>query len=184
MKGIISSGLLLCLIILGSCDTYNSKYNINGYFSQQEQDTLMTNIVTYIYKVPKGADPKRKHDIEYRKLYANQIPEFEFIYYHIEPSDSTHYFYLIRPARNAKGYKRGVLGKFKISNNLKFKEFEEIANTPMLAENEIKEKGKFLWEDLMYYNHVNRYVENKDYIEFPDSRVRYDKASHEWTYEK
>ena len=175
---------MLCLVVIGSCDSFTSKYAIDGYYSHEQQDTLMTNIITYIYKVPKGADPKRKHDIEYRKLYVSQIPDFEFVYYHVEPSDSTHYFYLIRPARNTKGYKRGVLGKYKVSDNLEFTQFEEIANTPMLPVNEIKERGKYLWEDLMYYNNVDRYFENKEYIEFPDNRVRYDKTSYEWTYEK
>lgn len=147
-------------------------------------DTLMADIITYIYKVPRGADPKRKHDLEYRKLYVNQIPNFRFVYYHIDEEDSTHYFYLIRPARNEQGYNRGVLGKFKWDENRKFTEFREIAVTPMQPDETLLENGKYLWQDLMFYGHVDRYFLNKQFIEFPDERTRYDLKNHFWTYEK
>lgn len=167
-----------------SCKNEKQKFNIGNFYSQSEQDTLMANIITHIYKVPKGADPKRKHDLEYRSLYVKQIPQFEFVYFHIEPEDSLHTFYLIRPARNEKGYKRGVLGKFKVDQDYKLIEFEETAVTPMMPREEILEKGKYLWEDMMYYKNVDRYFLNKQFVEFPDERTQYDKFKHEWTYDK
>jgi hypothetical protein len=175
---------LVSSISFVSCsDRSSDKYQISNYYDKIDQDTLLTNIVTYIYKVPRGVDPKRKFELEFRKLYVGQIKNFEFLNYFID-EDSIHYFQLIRPARNEKGYKRGVLGKFKLSDNFKLLDFEEIANTPMLPEEEIREKGKFLWKDLMYYKNLDRYFLNKEFIEFPDERARYDKSKNEWTYDK
>ncbi|PRY89849.1 hypothetical protein [Mongoliibacter ruber] len=184
MRIILSIIAVLSILTFTSCKKTQQKYNVENFYSQSEQDTIMANIITHIYKVPRGADPKRKHDLEYRSLYVSQIPEFEFVYFHIEPEDSLHFFYLIRPARNEKGHKRGVLGKFKVDENLKLVDFEETAVTPMMAKEEILEKGEFLWEDLMYYKNVDRYYLNKQFVEFPDERTRYDKSKHEWTYEK
>lgn len=181
MKYLVFS--LLILVCLSSCER-PSKYDASRYFDKATQDTIMTNIITNIYKVPKGADPKRKRELEYRKLYANQLPQFQFVHYHIDQRDSVHYFYLIRPARNEKGYKRGVLGKYRVDRDNNLLDFEEIANTPMLPENEILEKGEFLWDDLMYYGNIDRYYLNKAFIEFPDDRTRYDRVKKEWTYEK
>ncbi|MCH7397987.1 hypothetical protein MM236_08300 [Belliella sp. DSM 107340] len=175
--------LLIAVFSIVACDGEDKKHQISHYFDKSEQDTLLTNIVTYIYKVPRGVDPKKKFDLEYRKLYVGQIQNFEFLNYFID-QDSTHYFQLIRPARNEKGYRRGVLGKFKLGNDFELIDFEEIANTPMLPVDEIKEKGTYLWKDLMYFKNLDRYFLNKEYVEFPDDRARYDKVKNEWTYEK
>ncbi|MCH6199758.1 hypothetical protein MMU07_09210 [Aquiflexum sp. LQ15W] len=172
------------LIVTLSCNRQQNKYDIGSYYEKEAQDTLMANIITYIYKVPRGADPKRKHDLEYRSLYVKQLESFKFIKYHIDLEDSTHFFYLIRPARNVSGFKRGVLGKFKVDDSLNLLDFEEIANTPMISEKEILENGEYLWNDLMHFGNVDRYFLNKKYIEFPDERSRYDKNTHQWTYEK
>lgn len=177
-------GVLLSVVslFLSSCNESKKEQQIGYYFDKSTQDTLLTNIVTYIYKVPRGVNKKNKFDLEYRQLYVGQIKYFEFLNYFID-QDSIHYFHLIRPARNEKGHKRGVLGKFKLGDNFNLVEFEEIANTPMLPVEEIKEKGEFLWKDLMYYKNLDRYFLNKGYIEFPDDRARYDKTKNEWTYE-
>jgi hypothetical protein len=176
--------LLFCLSALaGSCGKSGDIYDVNTYFSQAAQDTIMANIITYIYKVPRGVRKENKHQPEYRHLYVQQIPEFDFVHYFID-HDSTHYFYLIRPARNVQSHKRGAAGKYKIGPNLELLHFQEIFNTPMLPVEEIREKGKYLWADLMHFKHVDRYFLNKDYIEFPDERARYDTTLKEWTYTK
>jgi hypothetical protein len=183
MKNSIIAFVSILILSIG-CNTGKQKHDIGSFYKKQVQDTLMTNIITYIYKVPRGADPKRKHDLEYRQLYVNQIDLFKFVKYHIDTEDSTHYFYLIRPARNEKGFKRGVLGKYKIDGSYNLLDFEEIANTPMIPEEEILENGEYLWKDLIHLGNVDRYFLNKKYIEFPDERARYDKNTNQWTYEK
>src|SRR5690606_34696946 len=114
-------------------------------------------------------------------LYKKLLPEFEFVYYHIDP-DSTHYFYLIRPARNAMGYKRGVAGRYKTDKALNLYEFSEIFNTPMLPADSVRARGKYLWADLMHYKHIERYFLNEEYIEFPNERCTYSFELKEWVY--
>ena len=174
---------ILVILISFSCKQKDA-YSIDAYFSKSDQDTLMTNIITNIYKVPRGVNPKEKHNLEYRSLYVSQLEKFQFVNYHVDPVDSLHYFFLIRPARNVHDHKRGVFGKYKLEKDLELTMFEELANTPMMAEEEILEKGGFLWEDLMYFKNLDRFFLNKAYVEFPDDRTRYDLVKKEWTYEK
>jgi len=174
---------IFVVLLSVSCHQKDS-HSIDVYFSKPDQDTLMTNIITNIYKVPRGVNPKDKHSLEYRSLYVSQIDKFQFVNYYIDPVDSMHYFFLIRPARNVHGHKRGVFGKFKLEKDLKLTKFEELANTPMMAEEEILEKGNYLWDDLMYFKNLDRFFLNKAYVEFPDDRTRYDLLKKEWTYEK
>jgi len=173
--------LFLAIFFLSACQNDSQKYDINTYFSPDEQDTLMTNIMIYIYKTPRGVRKENKHNEEYRRLYASQIKEFRFLKYHID-EDSTHFFLMIRPARNAHGHKRGVAGKYKLGPDLELRDFEEIFNTPMLAEDSIVVRTQHLWDDLMHFNHVDRYFMNKSYIEFPNDQCTYDKEMKEWVY--
>lgn len=177
--------LLTILFLIGAslvaCNNKSSSYDINNHFTQDEQDTLLTNIMIYIYKTPRGVRKENKFESEFRPLYASQLNEFKMLEYHID-EDSTHYFYMLRPARNAEGHKRGVAGKYKLGPELELLDFEEIFNTPMLPEDSIITRGKFLWEDLMHYKHVDRYFMNKDYIEFPNDQCTYDKELKEWVY--
>lgn len=170
------------LVGISACSKAD-KHHIDHYYSKSEQDTLMANIVTHIYKVPRGVRKQDKHDPKYRHLYLGEINKFEFVNYLVD-EDSTHFFFLIRPARNAHGHKRGVGGKYKLGEDMTLLDFEEIFNTPMMPEEEIREKGRYLWADIVRFKHVDRYFLNKPYIEFPDERTRYDKAKKEWTYEK
>ena len=178
--------LFLFLYVVLMCFSCQKKdpYAVDRYFSKPDQDTLMTNIITNIYKVPRGVNPKVKHKLEYRNLYVSQIDKFKFVNYHIDPEDSLHYFFLIRPARNIHDHKRGVFGKYKLDKDLNLLMFEEVANTPMMPEEEILEKGSYLWKDLIYFKDLGRFFLNKAYVEFPDERTRYDKTKKEWTYEK
>lgn len=179
----IRASLFVLIFVVLACNAKTKNpYDISNYFDKAAQDTLMTNIITYIYKVPKGVKKEDKFNPEYRQLYVNQIEEFKWVYYHVDVNDQ-HYFYLIRPARNVKGYKRGVAGSFRLKVNLELDDFREILNTPMQPEDEILEKSEYLWKDLMYFKHVDRYLYNRDFIEFPSEGCKYDFEKKEWRYD-
>lgn len=167
---------------LSSCAKKES-YKFSDYFDTVASDSILTNIIINTYKVPRGVRKENKWNQEYRNLYEKQLPEFEMIYFHYDSDSQYYYYFLIRPARNVHGHKRGASGKFKLGDKgYELIDFEEIFNTPMLVETDIREKGAYLWKDLMYYKNVDRYLNNKHFIEFPDKRTRYDKELKEWVY--
>lgn len=173
-------GLFCFSFLLITCGTPDV-YKISHYYKKEIQDTILTNIIVNIYKVPRGVPKVDKYNSDYRELYLNQVDKFEFLHYFID-QEEVHYFYLIRPARNSGNLKRGVAGKYKVDKDYNLLEFEELYNTPMLETELIKSRGEELWADLMYFKNVDRYLLNKDYIEFPGDRVKYDKTLKEWVY--
>lgn len=174
------SFLLGFFILLSACSP-TDKYHISHYYNDEVRDTILTNIIVNIYKVPRGVSKADKHKPEFRKLYISQVGNFEFLRYFID-SDGVHYFYLMRPARSAGDLRRGVAGKYRMDEQYNLLEFEEIYNTPMLEADLVKSRGEELWADLMYFKNVDRYLRNEEYIEFPNSRVKYDKVLKEWVY--
>lgn len=163
-------------ILLFSC---KDNYDVSKYYSAGERDTLLTTIITYIYTQPQYATWETRFDSKYRKYYVSQLSKFRFEKYFITQSN-THYYYIIRPARSINGNLRGVGGSFKLDENGKIISFKEIFNTPVGDLNELREKGDELFKWMVKTGHVNEYVKNSDYIEWPNVQSYYDTIRHEW----
>jgi hypothetical protein len=179
----ISAFLLLIPLFIFSCQSNSNK--ISKYFNESERDTLLTNIITYIYIKPTYANNATRFQAQFRKYYVESLPKFSLENYYIAP-DSTHYFFLIRPVGNTLKYRRGVLGKFKLkqataaAGSLMPTDFEEVINTPHLEEALVKERGAFLFNELIKTGNLDKYLGMKHYIEWPDSTLVYDKKINEW----
>ena len=95
-------------------------------------------------------------------------------------ADGWHYFFLIRTV-GSSDKRRGVLGRFHLyPGSLMPRDFEEIVNTPHLTEEEVKERGQFLFNKLVEQGNLDQYMNMKHYIEWPDSTLMYDKVRHQW----
>jgi hypothetical protein len=172
--------LLVAILWFANCNTEN-KYDISQYIHSELQDSLLTDIIIYTYKLPRGVRKENKFDPEHRHLYKKILSDFEITKYFVDEG-GFHYFLIIRPARSAHGHKRGLAGKFRLTEDFVITDFEEIFNTPMLPVETIRERTEYLWADLMHYKNVDRYYINKDYIEFPNEECKYDKVLKEWVY--
>jgi hypothetical protein len=170
--------LLVIPLLWFSCQSNSNK--ISKYFTKSEQDTLLTNIITYVYVKAPYATNSNRFDAQFREFYRQSLPKFSFQNYYVAPDD-THYFFLIRPVGNSSKFKRGVLGKFRLKkDSLMPTQFEEIVNTPHLEEKTVVERGKFLFQELIKSGNLNKYIAMKHYIEWPDERLVYDKKINEW----
>jgi len=156
-------------------------YKVEKYFPGDLKDTLLTNMVTFIYKRPTAATNKSRTNAEFRGYYVKNAPLFKYLYHHMD-EDSVHYYYLIRPARSVDGDKRGVGGKFKVNSKLELVEFEETFNTIIQSEAELQENGLTLFEELVSRGNVDRYLSDKTLIEWPDDRLKYHIEMREWRY--
>lgn len=165
-----------CGLFLVSC---KDKYEIKNYYSRAEQDSLLADIITYVYNKPTYANWQTRFDPAYRKYYVNHIKDFQFQHYFIDESN-THYFYLIRPARGPQGNMRGVGGSFTKDKNGKIKSFKEIFNTPIITQEQLQRKGSELFKWMVIHGNVNDYLKNPDFIEWPDRMTYYDTIQHEW----
>lgn len=175
MKNIILT--LLFPIFLFSCN--QKKQKISDYFTDNQRDSLLTNIVTYIYITAPKATQETKFQPQFRGFYAKNISKFTLE--NLQKSqDGWHYFLVIRPV-GGSSFRRGVLGKFKLKENSTTPtEFEEIANTPHLKEEIVKERGAYLFQELVKNGNLNAQIPMKQYIEWPDQHLAYDKKVHEW----
>jgi hypothetical protein len=165
-----------CGLFLFSC---KDKYEAKSYYSQAEQDSILTDIITYVYSKPTYATWQTRFEPKYRKYYVSHIKDFQFQRYYVD-KNNTHYFYLIRPARGPEGNIRGVGGFFKLSGDGKITSFREVFNTPIATREQLESRGAELFKWMIANQNVNDYLKNPDYIQWPDQITYYDTIQHEW----
>jgi hypothetical protein len=184
-KRILPAGLLILTLaltfLLISCDS-DRKFQVTTYHDQQTIDTLLVDLVSYIGVKPKSTDWQTRHEPQYRTHYIRHAEEFEFDRYYIT-KDSIHYFFLIRPARHAMGNRRGVGGRFRMNSDQSIYELVEYYNTPVMPVEDIREKGREVFYEMLETGSIDRYLGNKQYIEWPDDRLNYHKEKNEWRYD-
>lgn len=156
-------------------------YKTENYFSQDQIDTLLVDITTYIGARPKTATSQTRFEPEFRKYYTASSKHYRLLYFFAN-EQGDHFFYLLRPARHTKGNQRGVGGRFSFVHG-QINDFEEIFNTPVFDEDKLIEIGKTLFLEMIEAGNVDKYLGNKVFIEWPDGRLKYHKELNEWRYD-
>ncbi|MFN6945056.1 MAG: hypothetical protein ACK4ND_08910 [Cytophagaceae bacterium] len=173
--------LIFCLGISGCADKQD-KYIIENFIpGKSDQDTVMLNLVTYIYRTPPHARREDRFLPKHRAYYAENTSKFKFDQYFVA-EDGTHYYSVLRPARNIHNNIRSAGGRFKLGNNYEIIELEEIYNTPMVPEEEAVKLGRELFTEMIKEGNVKKYIGNKEFVEFPDERCVYDVSLKDWKY--
>jgi len=160
-----------------------NKYDVARYFPDGTADSLLANMITFIYKRPTTAINRDRTLPEFRAYYVAQLPLFTHTY-HTFTADSTHWYYLIRPARSVEGDLRGVGGRFRTNAQLEMVEFEEVFNTPVMARHDLERVGLMLFEEMVTTGNVDRYLKDRSLVEWPDDRLKYNKEKREWRYDE
>jgi len=158
-----------------------TRYDVEKYFPGDLKDTLLANLVTFIYKRPAVATQQTRTEPQFRSYYVESLPLFEYAYHGIGP-DSAHYFYLIRPARSLEGTLRGVGGRFTTRGGTALVEFEEILNTRIGTREKLLEHGVRFMEEALATGRAEAMTADREVTEWPDDRLKYHKALREWRY--
>jgi hypothetical protein len=173
-------GITLFILFSGACSK-KVPYDPVSYYSQEFIDSLMIDIVTYMGRKPKAADYVTRNDEIYRPYYIEHSREFYIDKLFID-NDGTNYYYIIRPARHPLGNRRAVGGKFRLDENMKLKDFQEIFVTQINNEENLKVLGNELFE-IFISGEEKQFLTNREIIEWPDDRCQYDFEKKEWRYD-
>jgi hypothetical protein len=169
-------------MILTACYSEKDKYQFErSKLTSQQRDTLLVDMVTLIGKKPKTADYINRHEPRFREYYKELSKDFSMEFYH--QADDTCYYFMIRPARSARGNTRGVGGKLTLDQEFRIDYFEESFNTPVYSRDVLERIGWRLFRELIEKRSIEGLLWNVDYIEWPDDRLKYDKEKREWRYD-
>jgi hypothetical protein len=182
IKILILSGLVLLAATYSSCSEGKNPYSPENNIIHDNIDSLKTDMVTYIGKRPRGALQGDRHRPEFRTWFSEMAQQYELMYYYVD-ENNLHYFYMIRPARNHTGnVNRGIGGMFETDSDLVITRFFEIFNTPIKPLDALREIGLSLFEEMIKTGNVEKWIGNKEYIEWPGIGSRYDETINEWVF--
>jgi len=168
---------LFALLSMASC---HKKDEVAYYFNKEQQDTLTTNIMTFVAENPPFANDTTRFQAKYNNYYWMRLPSYKLVKLEMK-EDSTWYYFLTRPVANILVFQRGVIGTFKLKKgSLKPYDFKEVVNTPHLKEAEVLERGAFLFREFKNKGKLDEYMVMKDYIQWPDSTLQYNETINRW----
>lgn len=157
-------------------------YHVDRYVGKDLQDTLLTNVVTYMGVKPRYADFASRHEEQYRKFYVEQSKDYLFYKYFVA-QDDRHYFYVIRPARHALGNRRAIGGWMKVDEKMNILEYSEVFVTHVMEEDTLKKIAPELF-GMLINNNIQDLNHKHKRIEWPDDRLKYDSVKKEWRYDE
>jgi hypothetical protein len=171
---------LFSALIFLSCAQNREKQSSTQNINKVNKDSLFLQIIKYVAKKPEGISNEMRFENKHNRYYNNEALKFELISLEKKDLDSSYYFFLSRPV-GGTSLRRGVVGKFKYDTLLqKISHFEEVINTPHLKEEVVLERGRFLYKELLKSGDISKYITMKQFVEWPDSNLYYDKSSSEW----
>lgn len=168
--------LAILMICLAGC---KDKYDVAKYYSKPEQDSVVTDIITYIHNRPQFSNSRTRFEQKFRSYYVANLKKMHVEKFFVA-KDGIHYFYIIRPSENTPFGFRGTGGMFKRDAAGKIKSFKEVFVTPGGSLEDLKTRGDELFREMVRSGNIDAYRKNPDYIEWPAQWNYYDTLQYEW----
>ncbi len=175
---------IILFLIANSFFSCVKKDSADYYFNQKQQDTLLVNIIKYVGENAAYASDSTRFMPEFTLYYQSLLPKYKLVNMFKTPS-GMYYFFLSRPVSTLLNYRRGVVGSFTLDSAGLFpKNFKEIINTPHLKDELVLERGGFLFRELIKNGNIDAYLGMRDYVEWPDSTLKYEFKWNRWVYQR
>lgn len=149
---------------------------VETHFSSQQADTLLVNIMTYLF-VPEGVHAESRFESRFRSTYYLHKENFSLMNL-LKISDGYYYYLILR--RESDGHRRALGGRFRADGTRVIK-FEELFVGPELRQAEALKNGEYVFREMVKSRGLPpRMAGMKHYVEWPNYLRRYDTLSHSW----
>jgi hypothetical protein len=176
--------IFVCIVvglIAGACNS-KKNYQVSEYLSPQQQDDMMWKIIRYVGRAPEGLTFDERFYAPYDSAYREQAKLHRFDAYY--KKGNIHYFLVSRRAPSLVDKRVATGGKFTLNDNNKLVEYEEIFRTWKVVPDTLAKREMILFDKLVKGESLTPYETRNskgiEYIEFPDERTYFDKASKQW----
>lgn len=173
--------LLAFVLILVSC-TKKDVYDPSGYMTPEEQTTMLRKMIRYSTQLAPRATHETKMDTAFDWYYERAIKEYDIRGWY-KADDGQQYFMMSRQARSLTPMRETIAGKLRLNDKDSLIEYEEIFRTWKMPDDQMRPKAIMLFDKMVKGESLEPYYPKNagdQYIEFPDSRYKFDKASRRW----
>jgi hypothetical protein len=152
--------------------------SVSRYFDPQQADTLLVNILPYVY-VPEGVRPEARFESRFRSAYYLQKQKFSLTRL-LRISDGYYYYLLMRSEPD--GRRRAFGGRFRAEGTQVW-QLEELFVGPALEREVARQRGEFVFRRMVRSRGLPPDLAGmRHYVEWPNERQRYDTLTHTWKF--
>ncbi len=169
--------VFLSLLALIACSAERN-YDPSHYYSNEEQQKLLSRIVTYIYTTPPYTSKQDRFKPEHEVYYDSVSKVFALDQLFVN-DQGEHFYLIVRPGPH-KGEFRGAGGHFNLAEGMHLTGFREDFVTPIYGREEVQEKSRFLFDQLAL-GKLEPYLRMSSYVQWPNPASSYDTLNYEWT---
>ncbi|MDF2454691.1 MAG: hypothetical protein K0R51_684 [Cytophagaceae bacterium] len=175
------TGMIVGLIFFTSC---SNKTDPKEYFeNEQQKKNELSLIAPYVLKMPERTDQTAWYESDSMKALHQKLlnhNKAEIQAYYIDPKDSVR-FYLVNMRDWSSLHERYKLyGGMYVKKNGAIDSLTELFITPRLQKEEVEEKGKKLFDQIISERNIGPFYENKEYVEWPYKGLLYDVKKKQW----
>ncbi|HEY0741961.1 MAG TPA: hypothetical protein VGD40_10885 [Chryseosolibacter sp.] len=177
MKRIIFIAIGLAII---SC---NRGYQAKETLSPERYDETLAQLAPYIIAKSDEFSFEQRFLPENKPFYDNfiSLTGGELVYFQ-EVDTASLFFFQYRDLTSLYEHYRGIGGYFRTDENGKITFVNLLYHTPRLTSQEILERRKFLFEEMMTKGNVQAYLGNKKFIHTPNNDFYYDTKLSRWEF--
>ena len=170
---------LLFLLVAICCRSYDP----HEVLSSERYDSVLIEIAPYVIKKPDEFSYKERFQRKSQPFYWNfiKVSAGELTYY-LQADTATHFFFSHRDLTSLYEHYRGLGGYYKTDKGGNIIYMNILYHTPRLLKEEMEERGKLLFDEMVSYGNVNKYLGDKSYIDTPNNDFYYNTTLNRWDY--
>jgi hypothetical protein len=170
---VLAKALCFAAFLASACGRSAS---VETHFSSQQADTLLVNIMTYLF-VPEGVHPESRFEPRFRSTYYLDKEKFSLMKL-LRISDGYYYYLILR--RESDGHRRALGGRFR-AEGTHVSNLEELFVGPVLSQAEALRNGEYVFREMVKSRGLPPHMAGlKHFVEWPNKLRRYDTLSHSW----
>lgn len=170
----------IVILIVAACSP-KKEFKVDSHLTAAQQVAMMDNIIRYVGRAPEGLTFEERFYPAYDSFYMEQASLHKFDAYYVD--GNMHYFLVSRSAPSLVDKRVATGGKFIFEADRVY-DYEEVFRTWKMVPDTLAKREMFLFEKLVNGESLTPYETRNskgvEYIEFPDERTYFDKASKQW----
>jgi hypothetical protein len=171
--------ILLVGVLIAACNTYDAKKELTGV----EYNKFLTRIAPYVIKKPDEFSYEERFDSGNQSYYQEFINETEGELTYFFKSDTVSFFFFShRDHTSLYEHYRGLGGYTKLDKEGKIIFLNLLYHTPRFTKEEMEEKGRVLFKEMVTQGNVKKYVGDRNFIHTPNNDFYYNTKTNRWDY--
>jgi hypothetical protein len=157
-------------------------YQPEKYFSKEVQDSIIGQTVYYSAKLAPHASHETKFDPEFVWYYKTAKTECDFRRCFPTP-DGGYFFLMTRKARSIWPAREAIGGTFKLDEQDKLTDYNEVFRTWKMTEDSLNQRGYELFDLMVKGKDLTPFrgkYKGDRYIEFPDDHYYFNAKEKRW----